>query len=181
MDIFKHAYKKDNEWKINTIDNNLDRIGENNSLIIDNNNILHVSYIYEKARKYYEDWIKGTLKYAYYKNNIWYNEIVDEDDDFAGYTNCIALDDKGNPHIIYVSENKLDDDNVESWIKHSYKKNDKWIKQKVIQLDNMIFHKIFHDYPSFIISADIDKENNIYFVFINNDKTYLGYCLDCFS
>ena len=175
--FFKHAFKEVYEWKINTIDDSLDRIGENNSLIIDKNNILHVSYIYEKTRGYYEDWIKGTLKYAYYINNTWYNEIVDEDDDFVGYTNCIALDNKGNPHIMYVSENKLDDYNVETWIKHAYKKDSKWYKDKLLQLNESIFHNIYIIYPSFDISFDIDNNNNMYFLYIDDMKTYLGYCL----
>ena len=78
------------DWSFETVDSDSD-VGMYNSLAVDSNNNLHISY--------YDSSNRRDLKYGYY-DGTWHIEVVDSND-LTGTYNSIAVDSTNNPHISY--------------------------------------------------------------------------------
>lgn len=94
----KHSWKDTSGWHNEMVDPSLNEdVGEENSLRIDGQGYLHVSYY---------DSTLFDLKYAYQDSGGWHIGVVDATSD-SGALSSLALDTTGHPRIVYHSDQNL--------------------------------------------------------------------------
>lgn len=87
-----YGIKKENNWKIETID--YGEVGWWNSLALDNNQNPHISYF---------DFQEKRLFYLFFDGKNWQKEVVDKKGE-VGSWNSLAIDTENNPTISYFDE-----------------------------------------------------------------------------
>jgi hypothetical protein len=92
----KYAYWNGSNWDIQVVDKTIDREGGGLYIVVDSNDLPHISY--------YDD-INRDLKYAYINGDNWQIETIDNEG-YVGEFTSIALDSKGNPYISYFDTTK---------------------------------------------------------------------------
>jgi hypothetical protein len=116
-------------WEQHIVDT-VGNVGWFVSLALDDYDIPHLSYL-EKC--IVDGWSVYFLKYAYWDNNKWQVEFVD-DCEVNSYCCSIDIDTENNPHIAYVEEIVGEHGwIIEKHLKHAYKNNDEWIKEIVVK------------------------------------------------
>ncbi|MCP4229756.1 MAG: T9SS type A sorting domain-containing protein [bacterium] len=106
----KYARWDGSQWQIEAVDANGELVGAWSQIAIDSLNRPHISYIdyieWEKGEK----GDQGELRYAKKEGGTWQIEFVDDTDSFATYS-VIVLDSGDNPHISYIGESNLGENN----------------------------------------------------------------------
>ncbi len=118
---------------------------------LDNSNNPHVSYVGNVYNN--EDY-----KYAVKLNGTWHHYFVDLGG-FMGGHNRITLDNNNTPYIIYASPNKNE-------LKYAKKEGNSFI----IYLIESHFYNYVGDY----YDIDVDKYNNIHYVYYTDENLYYG-------
>ncbi|MEW6172725.1 MAG: Ig-like domain-containing protein [Bacillota bacterium] len=113
----EHAWKAEDGWHAETVDNAADRPGKWSSIAIDAADNIHISYYTTTS---------GNLKYAYFDGAAWTDTTVDgaTPSIIVGEYSSIALDASGYPHISYSDRTNWD-------LRYAYKDASGWHCQTV--------------------------------------------------
>ncbi len=138
--LLKYAHWDGKSWKVRVVDSRGSQynVGMGNSLMLDPQENLHISY-------YTED----TLRYARQQNETWKIETVDTVSPLRGaaeYRSSVALDKNGFPHISYEDSGA---------VKHAYWDGKQWHIQ-VISTSGPI--------PYRFSSMAVDKKQDILYI-----------------
>lgn len=144
-----YAYFINNGWGIDVIDYAY-KSGTNSSLVLDSNDFPHISYDVNYYGSYHEN--NGSqLKYAWWGEQGWKNEIIDNN---INGGSSIAISSQDNPYIVYNKKLEL---------KIAWKNQNNWQYETIDNIGTNIWN---------IASIKIDK-NDIphvcYFNFKNNE------------
>jgi len=114
-------------WEVRTVDS-ANQSGKFNALAIDGNSRLHLAYANVNA-------MTAGMRYAFWNGTKWVAEIIEDQNvanESVGYSTFIAVDSKGNPHIVYANESNPS-------VKYAFRDGTQWKIETVDTLTKVAY------------------------------------------